>query len=217
MEKDRGTKMIAIIALLIAVAGVSLGFAAFSNVLTISPSANVTPNSDTFNVDFSSSDTSLETDPIVPAKNPDSITATNATIDNSTAPTITGLDATFTEPGQSVTYTFYATNTGEYDAFLKSIVYANVSEEQSTKVCKAIGDTTDALVQQACSSISVNVKVGSEAETSGSVATITGHRLAKDAYEMITVRIEYDSNGTRADGDFSVEFGDISLNYSSVD
>ena len=35
MEKDRGTKVIAIVALIVAVVGLSLGFAAFSSTLTI--------------------------------------------------------------------------------------------------------------------------------------------------------------------------------------
>ena len=51
MEKDRSTKIIAIAALLIGIVGLSLGFAAFSNTLTISSSAEVTPDQSAFNVD----------------------------------------------------------------------------------------------------------------------------------------------------------------------
>ena len=47
-------------------------------------------------------------------------TAEDATIDNSGDPTITGLKANFTEPGQKVEYVFYSHNAGEYDAFLNS-------------------------------------------------------------------------------------------------
>lgn len=217
MEKNRSSKMIAIAALLVAIVGLSLGFAAFSNTLTISSSANVKPNDDTFSVDFSSSNTVLATDKIVPTVNPSTITATDATIDNSSDPTISGLSATFSEPGQSATYTFYANNNGEYDAFLKSITYANVSGESSFKVCTAGTGTTDTLVQAACDDIIISVKVGTEAETTGSLASITKHSLLKSKFEEITVKIEYVANGNRADGDFSVNFGDISLTYSSVD
>lgn len=217
MEKNRGAKIIAIIALLVAVSGLSLGFAAFSNSLMITPTANVTPNSNTFNVDFSSSNISLETNNVVPVKSVSTIIATDATIDNTSVPTISNLSATFTEPGQSVTYTFYAYNGGEYDAFLKTISYVNSNNASNFKVCTASNGTNDSLVQAACNSINVKVKAGSEAETTGTVASISGHKLEKDNFETITVTIEYQANGVRADGDFSVKFGDVSLGYSSVD
>lgn len=217
MEKNRSSKVIALVALLIAVVGLSIGFAAFSNTLTISSNAKVTPNSDTFSVDFSSSGTALSTDNVVPAKTPATITATDAVIDNTSNPTITNLSATFTDPGQKVVYTFYAYNNGEYDGYLKSITYANVTGETSSKVCKANEGTSDSLAQAACDDISVKIKVGTESEISGSLASITNHSLVKGAFEEITVTIEYASNGDRADGDFSVDFGDISLVYSSVE
>ena len=48
MERNRQTKVIAIVALCVAVVGLTLGFAAFSNTLTISSSATVTPNESDF-------------------------------------------------------------------------------------------------------------------------------------------------------------------------
>ena len=65
MEKNRQIKILSIVALVLAIAGMSLGFAAFSSTLTISSSATVTPNSNDFKVvvyglknydDFNSSD-----------------------------------------------------------------------------------------------------------------------------------------------------------------
>lgn len=44
------TKLITITVLVIAICGMTLGFAAFSNVLTISSSASVTPNDDEFDI-----------------------------------------------------------------------------------------------------------------------------------------------------------------------
>ena len=218
MEKDRSSKVIAIVALLVAVVGLSVGFAAFSSTLTISSSANVTPNADTFKVVFSSNDTTLTENAVTGTPTGGAI-ATNATIDNSANPKITGLSATFTEPGQKVVYTFYAHNSGEYEAFLKSVTYANVKDAASSKVCTPGRDTTAALVTSACDAISVKVNVGTTSTTSttSSTADITNHKLAKAAFEPVTVTIEYASNGDRADGDFSVAFGDISLVYSSVD
>ena len=217
MEKNRNAQVIAIVALVVAVLGLSVGFASFSNVLNIQASANVKPDSDTMNVDFSSSIDSVTVAEITPTATPNSIVTTNATIDNSADPTISNLSATFTEPGQSVVYKFYAYNAGELNAYLKSIVYANVAGSNATKVCTAKEGTTDALVQKACENILVKVKVGNELETATGKASITGHSLAKKTGEMITVTLEYAAGAERTDGDFSVAFGNITLNYSSAD
>lgn len=217
MEKNRNAQVIAIVALVVAVLGLSVGFASFSNVLNIQASANVKPDSSTLNVDFSSSIDSVTVAEITPTATPNSIVTTNATIDNSADPTISNLSATFTEPGQSVVYKFYAYNAGELNAYLKSIVYANAAGSNATKVCTAKEGTTDALVQKACENILVKVKVGNELETATGKASITGHSLAKKTGEMVTVTLEYAAGAERTDGDFSVAFGNITLNYSSAD
>ena len=218
MEKDRGSKVIAVVALCIAVVGVTLGFAAFSNTLNIKSSATVNPSGEAFNVDFSSSDAAVKTDPVTPTKDPTSLVAGNATINNSGSnPQISGLTATFTEPGQSATYTFYVHNIGEYDAFLKSITYNNATSGDTFKVCTAGEETTDSLVQAACDDITVSVTVGATGPVTTTNSNITGHSLAIDAHETVTVKIEYAAGGDRADGDFTVAFGDIALLYSTVD
>ena len=50
MEKNKKTKTLAIIALIISILGLTLGFAAFSNTLTISSSATVSPDESDFNI-----------------------------------------------------------------------------------------------------------------------------------------------------------------------
>lgn len=215
MERGRMLQIITIIVLTICVIGLSIGFAAFSNVLNIKPNATVSPSSNSFNVDFSSKEDEVVISEITPIVSPTNLTASKAVIDNTGAPTISNLNATFTKPGQSVTYEFYAYNDGELDAFLKSIIYSNVTGESSNKVCTAAVGTTDSLVQSACTGISV--KVGNESSTIGSVASISNHSLVKKTGEKIIVIIEFAENAQVTDGDFSVSFGDIALNYSSVD
>ena len=217
MEKDRGTKIIAIIALCVAVIGLSVGFAAFSNNLTISSSANVSPESTDFDVNFSTVNTAETAGAVSGVVSHEGIvTADDATINNTGDPTITGLNANFTEPGQSVTYTFYTHNAGKYIAYLNSVTYADVSGKTTSKVCTPAKGTDDTMVDNACAAISVTVKVGSDKFT-GSQASISNHSLAIEGYEPVEVKIEYASDGARTDGDFSVAFGDISLTYGSVD
>lgn len=217
MEKNRTVQLIAILALVVGVIGLSIGFAAFSNTLKIKSSATVAPDKDTLNVDFSSSPTEVEANEITAVSNPVGLITTKATIDNTSDPVIKNLSATFTQPGQKATYSFYAYNAGQLQAYLKSIIYANVPDNTTNKVCTAKEGTTDALVQKACNGISVKVKVGSEAETNSSVASISNHALTKGQAEPVTVTLEYAQDADRADGDFTVAFGDITLNYSSVD
>ena len=213
MRKRNNKQITTLAILLVAVVGLSIGFAAFSNILTISSGATVTPNASTFNVDFSSSATSVVTNNITPTLS--GATGTAATIDNTTDPTIENLNATFTAPGQSVTYTFYAYNAGEYEAFLTNINYLNVEGEELNKVCTPAAGTTAALVTAACDDISVTVKA--DTITATGTQTVSGKSLAKGASHKIEVTIAYAENGDRADGDFTVAFGDISLTYKTVD
>ena len=215
MERDHSAKIIAIVSLCVAIVGLSIGFAAFSNNLTIKSNATVTPNASDFDVNFSTSNTS-ELDGTVSGVGTNSSTAENATIDNSDSPTITGLKANFTEPGQKVTYSFYAHNAGKYAAYLNNVTYANVSGKTATKVCTAGTGTDTTMVEAACNGISVSVKVGNDTYT-GSMDRITNHLLDLDNYEEVVVTIEYANGATRADGDFEVAFGDITMTYESVD
>ena len=215
MERDHSAKIIAIVSLCVAIVGLSIGFAAFSNNLTIKSNATVTPNASDFDVNFSTSNTS-EQNGTVSGVGTNSSTAEDATIDNSNSPTITGLKANFTEPGQKVTYSFYAHNAGKYAAYLNNVTYANVSGKTATKVCTAGTDTDTTMVEAACNGISVSVKVGNDTYT-GSMDRITNHLLDLDDYEEVVVTIEYANGAKRADGDFEVAFGDITLTYESVD
>lgn len=215
MERDHSAKIIAIVSLCVAIVGLSIGFAAFSNNLTIKSNATVTPNASDFDVNFSTSNTS-ELDGTVSGVGTNSATAEDATIDNSDSPTITGLKANFTEPGQKVIYSFYAHNAGKYAAYLNNVTYVNVSGKTATKVCTAGTGTDATMVEAACNGISVSVKVGNDTYT-GSMDSITNHLLDLDDYEEVVVTIEYANGATRADGDFEVAFGDITLTYESVD
>lgn len=234
MERDRTTKVVAICGLLLAVVGVSLGFAAFSQNLKISSAATVTP-SDNMYIYFASSDQKngegeIVADPVgaSPAQYDtvdDTTVEHKAIIDNSNnkAPAITGLRADFTAPGQSVTYSFYAYNAWEYAAYLKSI---NID---ATKVCEAkdgalsndeaIKASQEAKIVEACKGISISVKVGNE-DNEVNVDTTTGnianHTLAKDSFEPVVVTITYAAGSSVADTDFDVTFGDVTLNYSST-
>ena len=237
MERDRGGKVIAIVALLIGVVGLTIGFAAFSNTLTIQSEAAVTPDASLFNVDFSNENaantTAVSTGGVSPSLSPSTpvtgFSGSTATIDNanSSGPVISNLKATFTAPGQSVTYEFYTKNIGELKAYLNSVNIANVTGQSSTKVCTKVTEgkssdqqATDSLVAAACNGISLSFTLGTESFSSTTArsgfTTATAHDLNSTASEKVTIVIAYAANSAQADGDFSVAFGDIQLVYGSV-
>lgn len=213
MGEGKGYKIIALVALVLGVVGVTLGYAAFSSTLKISSSAEVKPDPTTFNVDFSSSSSQVETNDIAATLNKTvtGFSATDATINNTSNPVVSNLKATFTEPGQTATYSFYAYNAGEYIAYLNSIVF------EGTKTCTAKEGTSQSLVDSACNGISLSVKVGNESSTITSIATIASHTLGIGASEEVVVTITYADGSALADGDFDVSLPDIVLTYDSVD
>ena len=209
MEKQRQIKILSIVALVLAISAMTLGFAAFSTTLSISSSASVTPSSADFAVKFSTSSTSLVTDAVVPSSKTTGLTTTNGTIVNGASPTLTNLSATFTSPGQYAEYTVYARNSGEYTAYLNNINYLG------EKICIASTGTTESLVQSACEDINVKVTIGST--TYDDTTPISSHPLAKGVSEAVKVKLEYAENGKAVDGSFKITFPSISLVYSTVD
>ena len=90
-------------------------------------------------------------------------------------------------------------------------------EFDGSKTCTATGDTTQTTVNAACDGISLSIKVGSMSEAIKTTTSITGHALSNTTPETVTVVIDYATGSKTANGDFTVEFGDITLNYNTVD
>lgn len=223
MQRERSTKIIAVVALLIAVVGLSIGFAAYDATLNINnTTATVTGSSENFKVLLSNNNSSSGTEADVVIDDVASSVEGGATAvleddASMTSDTISGLSANFNKPGQSVSYTFYAHNAGAVYAYLNAITFANVADANSTKVCTPGAGTDAASVAAACEGISISVKVGTDAARSESDADINNHGLAKGTPESVVVTIDYATGSSAADGDFSVKFGNIQLLYKSVD
>lgn len=205
MKSERKKRTITLSILLVAVLAISVGFAAYSATLKINSSMIVNPDDSRFKVLFSSSDNSLETNAV--KASPETM-GSDATIDNTTVPTISNLTAKFTKPGDSVTYTFYVRNEGGYVAHLNSISFVG-------KKCIAEEGTSDALAIRACTSITATISVG-DVTTTSTKTDITGETLTPAESKQVTVTLSYDSNGARADGPFMVEFGYISMYYGTI-
>lgn len=213
---DKSDRNISLVALIIGVIAISVAFTAYSKTLSINLGTGLRPNEGTFKVGFSLLPDEIVVADIVPKKTPETLKATNAKITNSTSPTISGLHATFTEPGQSATYYFYIHNNGENTIFLNNITFINVPGTNAFKVCDAVNSDNSTSVEVACEGISLSVKVGAEKSVTSSVPSIANHSLLVNNSELVTVTISYNGPANFQNA-FDVRFGDITLRYDSID
>ncbi len=216
MKKNNSSKTISVLAIVVAIVGLTIGFAVYSSTIKID-NLNVKPNKDTFVVKFSSSEKEVDENKPIKGVSSNGAWADEARIVSGGETAVAYLKARFTAPGQKVTYTLYAHNKGNYDAFLRTITFANAVGANTSKACRPYDSNTSvSLVREACEAISLTVQVGESVKTSGSLADISGHSLEVDDNEPIIITIEYGADGARADGQFEVEFGKVTLTYLSI-
>lgn len=128
MKKDRGTRSIAIVAIILSVLGLTVGYSALSQTLTINGTGKVMGND--WNVVWTNlSDPVLSGTATAPLK--DTITISDTSI------TLT--DLILRLPGDSIEYTFDVSNTGDIDAKIGTISinqpeYSGTGETSTTDV-----------------------------------------------------------------------------------
>ena len=235
MRKDRKIQMLSIVALVLAITGMSLGFAAFSSTLTISSSATVTPNSDDFSITFLGLDENGEytSESSIYPISENNISGNIATISNGKVPTISNLKASFTEPGQSVIYSYKNLNTGLYNIYMKSWLFDLLDGMNDVIECVPAenSDVSSELLYNACQDIDVKVQVYSSDGTElvdgymryyfdifGTSLVSFGDNLmlSPNDYYTTVISIEYASDGARADGDFDVKIANIGVEYGTA-
>ena len=222
MGNNKTFNTVALCALIVAVAGLTIGFAAFTTSLTIQSRAEVHPGELNLDVVFSTSQSSAVNSaetvaPTVGGTDSSEASATDATLN---ATTISGLSASFTKPGQTATYSFYVYNSSQYTAYLNEILYNNASgtDPASFRNCQPGSGTSN--YTDACDNIKVTVTVGAESDatkvsTYQQITSGINHSLASSTGEPVTVVISYEGEAI-PDGDLTVTFGDIKLNYTSL-
>ena len=222
-NNNRYSKYIAVIALLISVVGVSLGFAAYSNTVQIKAAADykVGANPTTKPTEPSTDPDTPTQGPVTPTPDPDNTPGGTAETADVTANGIENIMVHFTAPGQKFNYTFYGVNPTEFVSYLNKIVFG-------TKTCSpdnSNGNAAQAVyvngadgTSGACADIHLNVTAGGvEYIEDDSNQEINGHTIAAGGNETIVVTVEYVDGGAVADGDFTVDFGTTELQYSTVD
>ena len=212
-RSSRDRKKLVIFMLMFSIASLSIGFAAFSTTLNISSRASVNPNSNSFGVKLSSKLDSIVDGKVKGIQGPNVSSLTDAIISNNTLnSTISNLSATFTGGGYAG-YNVYIINTGEYTAYLNSINF------NGDKVCEAVGDTTQALVDQACENVhlSVALQEGNQDKYYNESTQFSNKPIYKGEVMPLYIQISYTFEGFMADGDYSVTLPEISLVFSTID
>lgn len=226
METNRNGKVIAIVALIVAVLGLSLGFAAYSQNLVIESSATATGATDSsFKILFDKNSTgtpdSQTTAQTLAGVANGGATASDATISGTT---ISGLQANFTGVNQTVTYTFYVRNLGQFKGYLNTVTFGNATGTYTNGTSIACStDATDlsadaiARIENVCNKISYKVSVNSE-EYTATANGLSGKLLAVDGNHPVVVTISYTGTATDiSENDINVSLGDITLTYDLND
>lgn len=252
MSRNRKSKLIILIALVVSVCAMSIGFAAFSATLTISSSARVTPDDsgfvikmfgwtgltyeEQFDLNKYNSETSanmIKTDESMDFTLHDNVSS----IDNNSLSLSLG-ELEVTEPGVYGTVV-KVENRGNYDAYLDT----SKLNFKMNGSCVAGSETSEALVNEACQSISSELYLytkdtflsGKDAED-GKITWDEYYEIeAQDCFYVhnnicklkkgdsiiMGVGVYYvnedgDFEATpRADGPFSVSFPDIKLEFTT--
>ena len=205
MEKQRQIKILSIIALVLAIAGMSLGFAAFSATLNISSSASVSPNSDDFKVRFVgiNGDDKAIVSAYSTSEKPDSgfISADGLSI--------SGINVSMQKFGDGAQYSVYIENQGQYDAIITKKGMNYIEGTEVKRRCTG-DDVSPALLDGFCQSISFSFTLYSldnEILNSGSLVLKKGEKI------KLVFSIIYPESSWYVDGPVSVEFGDVYFDF----
>lgn len=213
-KKDK-KRTLEVVALIIAIISLTLGFLAFSNQLRIQSVLAVNNDVLTFKVVFSSDDIKIATDAIKPIISGGNVTGQDAIINNTYNPVITNLGANFTGPGQKVKYKFFVYNAGEYTAYLNNITYKNIGKSTASKLCITNEGQTTGSVKEACDNIRITVHID-DIITTQTLLNINNKFLRPRTAQPIEITIEYLDDVQYPTDTFDVLFGDIELNYSNT-
>ena len=233
MEKSNSSKVIAVVALVIGVLGLSIGFAAYTSVLNISGNANVEIGAAAWDVGFA--DTTGNMAPLTGT--PTSISGTGVTsagtmnmlkytLSQGTAATLTNTN------GSSVTYAFKIKNAGTIPATLKSITSAGIScaynstapdrvieQDATPNTGKTITAETGDIAAADCSAMfNVTLTINSTDYNLKNLtgATFSGTIPAGQAVDAsLTIAATGAATTNVIDGDFVVTLGATTVNYAS--
>ena len=172
-NNGREMKILVVAALIISIVAIGIGFAAFSETLTINGNASVQTSS--WKVKFSELGTATLTG-----------TASEVTKPTLSDTTIGTYNATFKTPGDSVSYKIKVSNTGSYNA---KITTATISVPSCTG--KAGEATADADAAKVCDKLTYTLVYDTDDTQSAGQAVAVGDTLSAGETRPMVLTLKY--------------------------
>lgn len=172
-NNGREMKILVVAALIISIVAIGIGFAAFSETLTINGNASVQTSS--WKVKFSELGTATLTG-----------TASEVTKPTLSDTTIETYNATFKTPGDSVSYKIKVSNTGSYNA---KITTATISVPSCTG--KADAATADADAAKVCDKLTYTLVYDTDDTQSAGQAVAVGDTLKAGETRPMVLTLKY--------------------------
>lgn len=196
--KDRSFKIVTIVALLVAVLGLSIGYAAYAENLKISGTVTARSSSNSWNVKFEN----------ISAAEFGGI-ANEMVAPELTSTTISKFEVNFFAPGDSVEYNFSVENGGKLDAKLTAVTLGSLSCAPGNGSTKATAEEANALCADL--TFALTYADGTEIKT-GDVIT---HTSNNSKGLKLVVSWKADSHATLS-GDAVVTVGESTLTYTQA-
>lgn len=192
MEKERKIKTLSIIALIVAVLGLTVAFAALSTTLNITGTAKVPNETTSWDIHFDNLNTELIGEGKV-----------------TTAPTVSateikGYEVSILKPGDGAKFTFDVVNSGKIDATLSSIT-------ELKPVCTVTNPESSAEADKVCADLTYTLTY-----TDSGDAVAANDVLNKGTTKNLTLTLVYNNNvsTTLPSDDVTIEGLAISLIYT---
>ena len=205
MEKNRQIKMMFIVALVLSVTAMTLGFAAFSTTLNISSSASVTPNSDDFKVRFVgiNGDNKAIVEAYISSQKPE------AGIISDDGLSISGINVSMQKIGDGAKFSAYIENQGQYDVVITKKGMKYIEGTELKRRCTG-PDVSPELLEGFCESINVGFTLYS---LDNNILNSSSLVLKKGEKIKIVFGIIYPESSWYVDGPVTVEFGDAYFDF----
>ena len=200
MEKrDRGFKVIAVVALVVAVVGLSIAYAGYTSTLTVEGTATVASAWKIVWDDLDNGTASGYAD----------LTGKTLAIDSSKQ-AISGVIGTLKAPGDSIVYTWNVENQGDIDATLAGVTLGQLSCAPATG-----SNATQAQATAVCADLTIAFTYDGQALTASTTGDLL-HNATHNSSKPVTMTLTYNasSSGVELDGDVTVTLSTTSFTYN---
>ena len=159
MERQRGIKGLSIVALLVAIVGLSIAFAALSQTLTINGTAKV--EASTWDVHYAldpnHTGTGADAEKVAPTVTRGSSSTATATAATLSGTSVSGFDVILKEPGDVATYEWDVINSGDIDAkigtFIKPSLACIAVDSNGDQITGANAEAAQAVATAVCQKV----------------------------------------------------------------